>query len=238
LARNLRRMSFFYTHKDVQSLRTFVAQNAATLKALEVFAFDLDEKSLTALMTGLTRMSSLVDLNVGFNCDKEALNDLIVRHLPYLGDKCCHLKAFRLDFQPKSMRLLSQTIQTLNKHFRQLSRLELNIEAEEEFQLLSQSLSDCKRVTHLSLISTYNYVIKDSFFADIERHLPRLRALYIENANELSDYAVEGLRRLSRLQSIEFYGLKDHRISNSCVLQTLAKCPKIRRFRINYVKYR
>ena len=183
-------------------------------------------------------MNALIDLNIksynnnnNNNISNELLNTVLVNQLKQLGLNLHKLKRLSLILFGENVKQL--IIETINQNFKQLKRLEINGYFPKDYVLMSESLNRCKRLTHLTLQNKHEFEIKEIFFKDIDKHLPKLQYLKIRDA-DLTDKALNSLTKLTKLQTFRLLYNINENITESGVNYLMENCPKIIQIFVNY----
>ena len=211
--KRLRKVFIVYTKQDINCFLKFVRNYGKSLKAIEVIIDrSCDETAIAVLMTGLSQMQALIDLRVvGSRLDDDMMA-LIPQNLRDIAVSLPNLKAFSLRlYHVNDCIVLNEMKLLFRDYFKGLKRLEMNTE-------LYESLDECKRLTHLTLYSEYNYIkylINDTFFVNIDKKFPKLQYLSIDYI-DINENILNSLSKLRKLKSLSL-GKCKHNLSDNCI---------------------
>src|SRR3981189_2012817 len=98
----------------------YLSPDMQTMKSIKVtIDGNCDEKSIDILMTGLSQMPQFIDLTIFALHVKSAVN---CNQLKQIGVNCGQLKRLSFNGRIDSCEVMSQLMQTINTHFKQLKR--------------------------------------------------------------------------------------------------------------------
>ncbi|CAG2173256.1 unnamed protein product [Oppiella nova] len=173
--------------------------------------------------------------NLANKCPKYRLSTIITSRLNPIGVNCKKLKRLALIVDMDSGGDYCLLLQTINENFNQLKRLEVKNISDGTFQLTSESLNLCNRLTHLTLGSWYYTCsfVDNKFFENIDQNIPNVVYMHIITT-EITENVLNSMSKLNNIRSVELRG--DRTYSQKAVhnLPTNAnKCPKISRLCVN-----
>ncbi|XP_054156839.1 uncharacterized protein LOC128955213 [Oppia nitens] len=223
----LQRLSLLYANKDTDRFERFVANYGRTMRTVSVMtSFSLNRVASDILLTGLSQMSRLVSIEIKYY-PSQTFSVSIGRLLPRIGQNLSQLKRLSIEWYHADGQHIVEVIDTLNRNFRHIQRLELKGMIYNESQPMSAPLDQLTRLTHLKL-NVHNLVVGDQpLLARIDRLFPRLRYLFVTEA-DLSPEALKSLCRLKRIQYV-YITFPGEQLDITVIRDTLlASCPTIR----------
>ncbi|CAG2167898.1 unnamed protein product, partial [Oppiella nova] len=142
----------------VDTFAQFVDTYKHNMKSIHVYIDgNTDDKPIAAVMTGLSQMRALIDLNI--ECPHYHYTDVVNDHLRQIGINCSQIRRLalkiRLDSDP-----YDELIAVLNDHFKRVKRLK--IDGSFVDRLRNPPANPCKRITHLKLSPLYYDWINDN----------------------------------------------------------------------------
>ncbi|CAG2164372.1 unnamed protein product [Oppiella nova] len=173
----------------------------------EIVDYDDDDKSIAAVMTGLSQMRALIDLNIDHPVYE--YTDVVNDHLRQIGVNCPQIRRLALKIRLLSNSPYDELIAVLNDSFKRLKRLEIVSNFNEG--LPNEGVNPCKRITHLRLNSLnidplkfYDHEI-DHMVANVDKVFPSIVSLSVNYIVATDDV----LRSLARLPKVRFIKLEN-----------------------------
>jgi len=227
LVNQLKKFRFDYGLKGDKRIDILLENNKNSLKSIEV-SFDRSSRYMTSddvkpLFIGLSKLSKLTTLSMSFDSEIE---NSFMDYFVEIANKCQNLLSIDLRFYSENPEVIQNVLNTIKfvkylKHFK-LRSYDMN---DTEFDFNYESLKECQNLTHLTI---FNLRIKDNFFIDIDKKLPKLQSIYITKANEIT---FETLNELSKLKDIQEIYIKTNEtktsINESDVMKVIENCRKI-----------
>ncbi|XP_054159522.1 uncharacterized protein LOC128957734 [Oppia nitens] len=189
----------------------------------------LDEISdhFKTIMTGLSQMSQLFDLNIKLNDIDNTDWTQLSQLLPPIGHNCYRLKRLTICLETNEIddEIGSNLLKSIFDNFKQLKRLFLIEKSRNGIDLIGsddnhQMMNGFKQLTHLSIISKKMSTTDHHFISNIVANCPRLQYL------EYTGYCIDsnGLQSLSQLPH-----LRTIILNNVCNadLNAIQNCRKI-----------
>jgi hypothetical protein len=188
--------------QDFDYIKNFAKTYGNSLKSVLFEAnLGVDDIETNVLMKQIVYLKSLqkLDLMLEFSADS---SQEFIENLKSIALNCNQLKQLYF-FVAETNPSLDKQIFNCWQYFKNLNLLELSLnkDKEESNEISCQSLKELKLLTHLML---ENPKMNDIFFADIDKHLPKLKRLDIIVDNFIiTDKAMNSLSKLMNLKSIK-----------------------------------
>ncbi|CAG2107734.1 unnamed protein product [Medioppia subpectinata] len=181
---------------DNNAFELFARNYGHNIKSIE-FTFDclIDDNMVNKLSDVLSQMRALIGITLNLN-DPFIEWDLLTQ----IGVKCPQLTSLCVQF--KSRTTIEYIDHIMGKHFKQLKRLEIN------------GLYNTTNISNDALIEyseSQVISITDTFFANIDRYLPQLLELRLNDVM-ITDEVLNALSRLTQIRCIQLMG------TNTCHL--------------------
>ncbi|CAG2110628.1 unnamed protein product [Medioppia subpectinata] len=210
-------------------LSAFVAHNLS-LKCLDISYHKSETRdSLMEICGQLSQLTQLRELNLVLEIIGG--QNLLTDSLRTIGVNCKQLKRLSLHFYADSTQCKRQILDSL-RYYRRLKRLRLT-----KFHMLLahihlslDSLSDCKRLTHLEM----NLMGMDAkVLIDCHKHCPRLQYLWIDGNQNIDTECLSHISRLPALQTLVFHFIGFNGLSDIDFNDLLSRSPKLKTIEIN-----
>ncbi|CAG2102113.1 unnamed protein product [Medioppia subpectinata] len=234
LAKNLHKFELNYCSNNYNHrLSTFVTHNLS-LKCLDISYRNYETRDSLMEMCGqLSRLTQLRELNLVLEIIGGQYS--LTNSLSTIGVNCKQLKRLSLHFYTDSTQCKRQTLDSL-RYFQRLKRLRLT-QLDLRFtqiHLSLDSLSDCKRLTHLE-INLKGMDVK--VLIDCHKHCPRLQYLWIDGNRNINTYCLSLISRLPALQTLVFCFIGFNGLSDNDFWDLLSRSPKLKtiEIRVNYL---
>ncbi|CAG2109177.1 unnamed protein product, partial [Medioppia subpectinata] len=241
--RRLQCLEFSFKTKDKKRLEALIDGNHQTLRSVFVTnSGSLTPTAVYTLFTQLARCRSVrrLEISIGY----EQRFDYNLGHLlQQIAAQCPLLDKLTISLHFRHQALARQTFESL-RHFRGVRQLFVSLRCEPDHTSITggttgfsntffkcKPLNSCHRLTHLTLA---DILINDIFFYNADKHLPRLRYLYLFSCRNyyeklsLTDISIKMLSRLERLETVMF-SERQPKITDQCVHDLIDRCPRIRR---------
>lgn len=206
---DLKRVEYLqFVEEDRLLFKNFVDTHKS-LEIVKVLATSLSTQlSLNYLMFSLSRLKRLKTLSLYIQPLVTNDHNLRMDSLKVIGI-CSPVKALVINFmsEPETIDISVETLDsivTALKFFPQLKRLAIfaNLADNTDYDLKSESFKDLK-LTHLTL-RFIGLTAEDNFFANIDKHLPDIRYVYI-SVNKVTPLMIEKIKKLKHLKQSLFF---------------------------------
>ena len=183
--------------KDLTSIKILSDKYSKTLKTLNVTLRELTTDQLKTHIDCISRFENLQSLTLKF-CHLLP-NEPIDDYLILIGQKCNKLLKLDLSINcltPKTDRLFDAL-----SEFKTIKKLKLYfLQIEEQINGSVECFKHCKQLNELDI--QYN-ALREDFFINIEKFVPKLRTLKIETYQQFSDSFQRPFHSMKSIQSVE-----------------------------------
>ena len=179
------------------TIKIFCDKYNKTLKTLDVKLSELTSDQLKTHIDCISRFENLQSLTLDFRLllPNEPIDDYLI----LIGQKCNKLLKLDLSINcltPKTDRLFDalsefKTIKKLKFYFLQI---------EEQINGSVECFKHCKQLNELDI--QYN-ALREDFFINIEKFVPKLQTLKIESNQQYSDSFQRPFHSMKNIQSVE-----------------------------------
>jgi len=156
----------------------------------------------------LPKLSVLNAISLNIHSEDNVINVTFTDFLIELVIDCKRLKRFAFSIKSIKLPELVQIYETMG-YFTRLRELRLRFEFinychpnDTGIDLTLNTLSDCKRLTYLSL-DLNHIMLSECFFASIETHLPQLQTLKLMSGLEMSPIIEGWMQKLPKLKCFD-----------------------------------
>ena len=205
---NLKLLSFWLWRKeDIVIAEKLMTDSKNTLERIDIWVYTSEGEHFDSIFNRISNLSNLKSLKFDFNCRSNSnywsgqqfiMLKLFPTQLAILNTTCLNLKKIEIRTH-SSLSTCSQIYETM-KGFRNLQHLILYFRytaSDIKYKYSSETLKDCKRLTHLSLDIP---LISKSFFEKVDKHLPLIR--YINVKRVPVSFTPHHLSKLTKLTTI------------------------------------
>ncbi|XP_054156743.1 uncharacterized protein LOC128955127 [Oppia nitens] len=203
----------------------FVDKYGQQIQSVDVIVGkDCQNSDIDVLVTGLSRMSSLIILSIDFRHSWDISSIFTIKQLMKININCPKLKSLTLAFETNSAQYCQHLIQTINDNFQRLKHLSLTDYTRANSGLSLRSIENLKQLQDLCLICN-KYNIDNNFFDNIESHLPRLQCVRMADI-DVNDNILRSLSRLKHLKHVMFIECR-HELNDKAIAEFTKNCSKL-----------
>ena len=222
----LKEITFCLTNWDVETFENFLSLNMYSLETVVVFIHHfIHPNHLEIFLFQLTKIRGLRKLKIKFT---DIYDFSIIENLVQISEKCEKLEEFYIIFYSQTIDSNIDLFDSM-KNFKNLKKLTIKLYTEDiperPFQYYSNIFSECPRLTHLTFRANANS-IKDEFFDNIGKYIPKLRYLNVWNT-DITDEALTSIKELKYLKKLKLATSKPTKISEDSVNSLKLICHNI-----------
>ena len=206
---NLKSLSFWLCgHEDKVIVEKLMTDCKNTLERIDIWVYTTSQQYFDSIFSRIYNLPNLKSLKFDFNSQSESnywweelefsMPILFPTQFAIISMVCLNVRNIEIKTH-SLLSICSQVYETM-KTFGQLQRLILYFrytESDIEYNYSSETLKDCKRLTHLSLNIP---LISRDFFDKVDKHLPFIRYIRLEKVPE--SFPVHHLCNLTKLKTI------------------------------------
>ena len=222
--------------KDLVSFELFIENNAKTLKHLDIYAVEIDDKEYERkLLKIITKSINLVHL--GLVLSHGMTDNSFTNYWTQIAIKCKQIKSLETNLRYNERMRLNENI----SKFKSIKRLDLSLNGisstdDQHFHII-QNLTNLKQLTHLSLCERFdlsiNGTIDETILTDIDINFPKLQSLTIVCRFIASEWTPQILSRISSLETIEL-DIENREMKPEIEKQLIQNCKKFKRFNFRF----
>ena len=206
---NLKSLSFWLCKYENRVIaEQLMTDNKNTLERIDIWIYTTSQQYFDSLFSRISNLPNLKSLKFDFNCHSETnywsengvvvMTKLFPTQFAIISMVCLNVR--NIEIRTHSLLSICSRVYETMKTFGQLQRLVLYFrytESDIEYEYSSETLKDCKRLTHLSLDIP---LISRDFFDKVDKHLPLIQYIRLEKVPEL--FPVHHLCNLTKLKTI------------------------------------
>ena len=202
---NLKSLSFWLNLVIAEKLMT---DSKNTLERIDIWVYTTIQAYFDSTFNNIYNLSKLKSLKFDFNCQSETnywsengvvlMPSLFPTQFAIISMVCLNVK--KIEIRTESLLSICSQVYETMKTFDQLQRLILYFRytaLDIEYNYSSETLKDCKHLTHLSLDIP---LVSRDFFDKVDKHLPLIRYIRLEKVDD--SFPVHHLCKLNKLKTI------------------------------------
>lgn len=207
---------------QISTFSQFVDIYAENIKNISLHMSKHSVDKMTENLSQICRFSQLEHLTLELFGLTRNMQDMIVRELTHIGQKCNQLKTISLSIFLE----FSFNLGTTFKEFKSLKQLFFYAPNCD----LQDSSVDVRPLLNLMRLTINCQSVNDNFFASISKLAPNLEYLEFNSRTNLSDDCLRSLSQLRLIREIKLMPSDDSHISDdSLLIDLLIDCPQLRR---------